>query len=124
MKNNTYLFISILALLGGLCLLLFYKADVFSIGLILMGAIGTLAGMFLLMNPEQKKNDKKSPASQTESTQKSPTSGEHICDHSHCVASVPVRPKLIDNKAVCKYCKCKFAKNLDKCPYCGAPQNS
>ncbi len=89
-----------------------------------MGAIGTLAGMFLLMNPEQKKNDKKSPASQTPLEPKTTTSGEHICDHSHCVASVPVRPKLIDNKAVCKYCKCKFAKNLDKCPYCGAPQNS
>lgn len=89
-----------------------------------MGAIGTLAGMFLLMNPEQKKNDKKSPASQPPLEPKTTTSGEHICDHSHCVASVPVRPKLIDNKTVCKYCKCKFAKNLDKCPYCGAPQNS
>lgn len=27
----------------------------------------------------------------------------------------------LQDKLVCKYCKCSFDNDLDKCPYCGAP---
>ncbi len=120
MKNNTYLFVSILALVGGLILIAFGRADIFSIGLTLMGIVGTLAGLFLLISPENKKESKTKEQAKPSTAQ---TISPHVCDHSHCVEKLD-RPRLIDNKVVCKYCKCKFAKTLDKCPYCGAPQNN
>ena len=122
MKDKTYLFVSILALIVGLCFILFGKADIFSIGITVMGFIGTFAGMFLLMNPEEKDDKKDKKETLTTKTQAVATN-PHICDHVHCSENA-IRPKIIDNKTTCKYCKCKFAKNLDKCPYCGAPQNN
>lgn len=119
MKNKTYLFVSILALIGGLFLILTGRADTFSIGLVLMGIIGTIAGMFLLINPEEK--DDKVNKKEMQKNDEKPKIIVHVCDHSHCEEkNNEIKP--VDNKIVCKYCKCKFTKNFDKCPYCGAPQ--
>lgn len=116
-KDKTYLIVSILALVGGICLIVIGdRKDIFSIGLVLMGVVGTLAGMFLLMNPEEKKEDKAKKKIPVRVQPAQP----HVCDHSHCVEKVE---KIVDTKIVCKYCKCKYAKTFDKCPYCGAPQN-
>lgn len=103
--------------------MIFQEANYFSIGLLAMGVIGSMSCSFLLflskdtssLENDNKDSDKNNEQKDAKNDTNLPKKTKEI--------EQTIRPKLIEDKIFCQYCRCKFNKNKDKCPYCGAPVN-
>lgn len=119
MKKNSYLSLSIIFLLAGIILVALQYVEFYSISLIIIGGIGTVTCLSLKY---AKKSNKK--------IKQEKISNQNLQQNNINKSSIPLNAQTKsvilqdkESKIICKYCSCKYDKNKNKCPYCGAPQS-
>ena len=130
MKTTTFLFVSLISLVAGLCYMVFKDINYFSAGLLCMGVLGSMSSAFLL-SADKKNNKENSNSPESKNTEKT-----NLQTNTPSAQSTTINPQIEvkihehhqrpnmrhgEEKIFCAYCKCKFSSKFDKCPYCGAP---
>ncbi len=120
MKKNSYLSLSIILLFSGIILVSLQYIEFYSISLIIIGGIGIVTCLSLKFS---KKNSKKMKNEKISNQNLQQQNNASISSNSlnTQVKTVVLQDK--ESKIICKYCSCKYDKNKNKCPFCGAPQS-
>ena len=101
------------------------KEGFLGLSLLIIGAVGSLASLFIILSNKKFNNEQSNKTYTTISTLfKSELEKFNEQKENQNTENIEPQPEFKHKKIKCTYCKCKYDNTLNRCPNCGAPPES